>query len=226
MGLAGRWKKRLVPPRLLERGCAKLLIVDDVAAGGSPVDEELQTCMSEDRDIYISVVSFAGTVCVVPAHITDDIGTIWDRLKRESAKVREVLPKHISFFIGTSAMEVSDISSLLHVADAQRMVTLIVTRNLTILQYYFKVWLEDDCPFLVDSSSSDQAEHVVNVTITEDTDSDSSDDVWETTIMLLAASSSEVVVAAMPEAAVMAGEILVGMAMSGAPSSNTDQLTL
>ena len=35
---------------------SKFLIVDDVAAGGSPVDEELQTCMSDDRDINISVV--------------------------------------------------------------------------------------------------------------------------------------------------------------------------
>ena len=161
---------------------SKFLIVDDVAAGGSPVDEELQTCMSDDRNINISVVSFAGIVCVVRAHITDDIGTIWDRLKRESAKAREVLPKHISFFIGTSAMEVSDISSLLHVADAQRLVTINVTRDLTILPYYFKVWVEDDCPFLVDSSSSDQAEDVVNDTTTEDPDSDSSDNVWEATI--------------------------------------------
>ena len=79
----------------------------------------------------------------------------------------------------------SDISSLLHVADAQRLVTINVTRDLTILRYYFKAWVEDDLPLLVDSSSSDQAEDVVNDTTTEDTDSDSSDNVWEATITLI-----------------------------------------
>ena len=63
----------------------ELLIDDDIAAGGIPVEEELQTLTSGDRDINISVVSFAGPVCEVHAHITDDIGTIWTRLKRESA---------------------------------------------------------------------------------------------------------------------------------------------
>ena len=82
-------------------------------------------------------------------------------------------------------MEVGDISKLLHAADAQRLVTINVTRDLAILRYYFKVWVEDDCPFLVDSSSSDQAEDVVNDTTTEDTDSDSSDNVWEATITLI-----------------------------------------
>ena len=63
----------------------ELLIDDDIAAGGIPVEEELQTLTSGDRDINISVVSIAGPVCEVHAHITDDIGTIWTRLKRESA---------------------------------------------------------------------------------------------------------------------------------------------
>ena len=73
-------------------------------------------------------------------------------------------------------MEVGDISSLLHAADAQRLVTIIVvSRDKATLRYYFDVWVNP--PLLVDSSSSDQEEVVVvNATTSEDTVSDSSED--------------------------------------------------